>query len=57
MKALLNRLKEPSTWAGIAALVTAFGVPGEQVQAVAQIAVAVTGAVAVFMPEKAGNAP
>jgi len=56
MKAILNRLKEPSTWAGIGALAVVFGVPAVQVDAAVQIAVAVSGALAVMLPEAGGGA-
>lgn len=55
MKRIFARLREPSTWAGLAMLAAAFGVPAMQVEAVTQIAVAVCGAVSVFMPESAGK--
>lgn len=40
MKAILNRLKEPSTWAGFAALGTLFGVKPELISAVGDAAIA-----------------
>ena len=48
---ILRRLREPSTWAGIAALLAVFGLPSEQAGAVAQVGAAVAGAAAVFLPE------
>lgn len=52
MKALLERLKEPSTWSGLGLIATMiFKVPMTTVEAVTQAAVAVVGAVAVIMPE------
>lgn len=55
MSYLLSRLREPSTYAGIAAVAAAFGlaIPGEWVQAVSGLGVAVAGVVAVAMPERA----
>jgi hypothetical protein len=52
-KSILNRFKEPSTWAGLAVLAGLFGVPlaPEQFQAVAQAGAAVAGGLAVFIPE------
>lgn len=52
MKNILNRAKEPSTWAGLSVLAALFGVPLEHYQAVATAIAGVAGAVAVFMPEK-----
>jgi hypothetical protein len=53
MAYLLARLKEASTWRGIALLLTAFGVqvaPDVQ-EAVISAGVAVAGAVGVFFPD------
>lgn len=54
MQTIFARLREPSTWAGIAALVGVFGVKiaPDQMQAVVALGTAVAGAAAVFMPEK-----
>lgn len=52
MKAFLNRLREPSTWAGIAALATLAGVPVNTMGLVQQAVVGVAGLVAVLTPEK-----
>lgn len=52
MKFALNRLTEPSTWAGLAALAALFGVDPGKVQTLGGAAVAVAGAVAMFLPEK-----
>lgn len=48
----LQRLREPSSWAGLAALGVLFGMSAEQVQSLAGAGVAVAGALAVFLPEK-----
>jgi len=53
MQALFNRFREPSTWAGIAALATMFGVPTTTVSLVQQVVVGVAGIVAIVTPEKA----
>ena len=52
---ILSRIREPSTWAGVAVLLSIFGVPmlhveilGQAVNAVAALA----AAAAVLMPEK-----
>lgn len=49
----LNRLREPSTMAGLAALGMLFGVDPEKVQTVAGAATAVVAAAAVFLPDPA----
>lgn len=52
MKALiLNRIKEPSTWAGLSVLATLFGAPPGSVDLVHQIVAGVAGLVAVLAPE------
>ena len=50
---ILNRLREPSTWAGFAVLAGVLGVPllPEQLQAIAQAGAALSGVAAVFIPE------
>lgn len=52
MKYFLDRLKEPSSWAGLAGLAVLFGVPHETAQAVVTAVGAVAGAVAVLLPNK-----
>ena len=49
---LLNRLKEPSTYAGFAGLALAFGLSDVQWSAVSALIAALAGAAAVFMNEK-----
>lgn len=51
MRALLNRLREPSTMAGLAALSALFGVPGLD-QAISQTVGGVVALASIFMPEK-----
>jgi hypothetical protein len=54
MKYLINRLKEPSTYAGLAALLAAFGVsidPG-MLQAVVAVATAIAGLASILVGEK-----
>jgi hypothetical protein len=53
MKFFISRLREPSTYAGMAALAGAFGlaVPNEWVQSIGALGVAVGGVLAVVMPE------
>lgn len=52
---IMNRLREPSTWAGLAVLAGLFGVPllPEQLAAIGQAGAALAGVAAVFMQEKA----
>jgi hypothetical protein len=49
---ILARLREPSTYAGFAALSVLLGITQDQSQALATLIAAVAGLVAVFMPEK-----
>ncbi len=51
-----QRLKESSTWAGLASLAILFGASVEEASAVAHAIGAVAGVVAVFMPERQTNA-
>lgn len=53
MAYLISRLREPSTYAGLAGLAAAFGfvVPAEWVQAAAGLGVALGGVLAVVVPE------
>lgn len=48
---ILQRLKEPSTLAGLSALGLLAGIPPGTMDAVYQVGVAVLGAAAIFMPE------
>jgi hypothetical protein len=54
MEYIVSRLREPSTYAGLAAIVAAFGlaVPAEWVQALSALGVAVGGVLAVVMRER-----
>ena len=53
MKAIqfIQRLKEPSTWAGVAALGLIFGLPAGTVEAVGQIIGGVAALGAILLPE------
>lgn len=51
----VNRLKEPSTLAGLGVLAVLFGVPAGTVDVVVQAAGAVLGAAAVLIPEANGE--
>lgn len=54
MKALriLQRLREPSTWAGIAALGLIFGLPPGTIELVGQVVGGVAGLAAIVLPEQ-----
>ena len=49
---ILNRLKEPSTWAGFAGLFMAFGIAQPVYAALSAVGVAVAGLAAVLMADK-----
>lgn len=53
MKAIsiLKRIREPSTWAGIAALGLIFGLPPGTIEAVGQVIGGVAALGAIFLPE------
>lgn len=55
MQYILSRLKEPSTYAGLAAMMAAFGlhVDGQVLQAVFAVATALAGLASVFVKEQA----
>lgn len=48
---IINRIREPSTWAGVSLLLTLFGVPPGIPEAVGQVLSGVAAAAAVFMSE------
>lgn len=50
---LIARIKEPSTWAGVAALGVLFGLPAGTVEALGQVVGGVAALAAIFLPEKA----
>lgn len=54
---LLDKFREPSSWAGVAILLSAFGVSisGEQWTAIVNLGIAVAGAGAIFLPEKGAD--
>lgn len=51
MAALGRKLREPSTWAGIAILGTMFGVPSATIGAVSQIGISLAGILAILLKE------
>jgi hypothetical protein len=52
MRAILNRFKQPSTWAAISALGVLFGLPPGTVDLAVQVAVGVAGLAGVALDEK-----
>jgi hypothetical protein len=54
LKTILKRIKEPSTWAGLAALGLIFGLPPGTVEALGQVLGGVAALAAIALPEK-GN--
>jgi hypothetical protein len=50
-KVLLNRLREPSTWAGISILAALFGIPPGTIDLVAQVVGGVAALAAMALPE------
>jgi hypothetical protein len=57
-KSVANRLKEPSTWAGLGVLAGVLGLPvtPAEWQAIVQVITAAAGAAAVFMGERGNGA-
>lgn len=49
---ILARAKEPSTYAGLAAIAVGFGLTEAQWLATSGVLAAIAGAVSVFLPEK-----
>ena len=50
-KALIARLREPSTWAGLGIIAALFGVPTGTFELVSQVVGGVAGLAAIFLPE------
>lgn len=50
---ILKRLREPSTWAGFAALGVLFGLPPGTVELAGQVVGGVAGLAAIFLGERA----
>lgn len=51
---MVKRMREPSTWAGLAALAAMFG-HGAQVEVIGQVVCAVAAAAAALLPEGVGQ--
>lgn len=54
MSFIFNRLREPSTWSGLAAVAVSLGlgVPPGTIEAVTQIGVGLFGLAGIFLPER-----
>lgn len=50
-QAIIKRLREPSTWAGISALGLIFGLPPGSIEAVGQIVGGIAAIAAIALPE------
>lgn len=48
---ILKRVREPSTWAGIAALGALFGIPADTIGLIGQVAMGVGGLAAIALSE------
>jgi hypothetical protein len=53
LKQIWKRVKEPSSWAGAAALAVLVGVDPSKINEAVHVLGAVAGAVAILLPEKA----
>jgi hypothetical protein len=54
-KAILNRLREPSTWAGLSVIAALVGVPPGTFELVSQVFMGVAGLAAIALPESKGE--
>lgn len=52
MRAILARLREPSTWAGLSALGLVFGLPPGTMDLIVQVGIGAAGLAGVLLPEK-----
>ncbi|MBF0153239.1 MAG: hypothetical protein HQL64_05815 [Magnetococcales bacterium] len=50
--AIIDRIREPSSWSGIAVLLALFGLSGEESQAITQLLSAAAATASVFMREQ-----
>lgn len=55
LNTIIRRIKEPSTWAGLAALGVLFGLPPGSVEALGQLLGGVAALAAIALPEKGGE--
>ena len=52
MKFIINRLKEPSTWAGLSALGVLVGIPPGTLDLVVQVGVGLSGLAAIVLKDQ-----
>lgn len=52
-KKILERLREPSTWAGLSVLGVVFGLPPGTIELAGQVIGGIAGIAAILLPEKA----
>jgi hypothetical protein len=52
---IINRLREPSTWAGVSIIAAMFGVPPGTVDLVGQVVAGAAGLIAILLPENAAK--
>ncbi|WP_288254036.1 hypothetical protein [uncultured Hydrogenophaga sp.] len=57
MNAILKRLREPSTWAGVSALGLVFGLPPGTIDLIGQVVAGVAGLAAIVVPDTKPNPP
>lgn len=55
MQFIINRLKEPSTWAGVSALGVLVGIPPGTLDLIAQVGIGAAGLLAIALRDR-GNA-
>ena len=55
MKSIFNRLREPSSMAGMATLAILFGVPTGAAELIVQVVGGIAGLAAILLPEKRGD--
>lgn len=55
MKAIIQRMREPSTWAGLSVLGLLFGVDAVKLNAIQEIGIALASGAAVLLSEKWGD--
>lgn len=51
MKFVLDRLKEPSTWAGLAGIAASLGIAAPVYATISAVGIAIAGVIAIFLPE------
>lgn len=52
MHPIIERLKEPSTWAGVGLIGAAFGIPPGTIELAGQVVMGLAGLAAVFLKER-----